>query len=482
MLTRCVSFVVTMDKAMNPTGQDGPRSGALAGVIVAAVALIPTLALILTGCNAGRAAFDSVVYHERFIRELASDWPRFDVSNPLTATTPGYHILLATLAHFGVGSETLLRLASAVIGACFCGYLGAGLARRCSRMDAVLLALPLACSSYVINSGAWLLPDNLAWMGVLSILYLSLRETRSWRPVILGAVLLLALVLVRQVHVWAAALVWLTAWLGARPTDRTAFDHIPSRALRAGVAVLLTLPAFAVIVFFVKHWGGLTPPRFQSDISGVNPATPAFLLVQMALFSAVFSPWLLTPVYRTIRRSPRVVLLAAGVGFVLAAVPVTRHDPSIGNYTGFWILTKLTPSIAGRTSPAFLVLAPIGAVMFAGAICELPRRQALVFLGALAAFAAAQSSTLNSWQRYHEPMLLMLLALVSASQPAVPRPAILRHARPWMIAGLCLFFLSILYTGVRGEPVDPNTPPPAKHTSPGDPWYMAPAAQPVEAE
>ena len=107
-----------------------PKTMGLAAFFAGAVTLVPTLWLILSGHNAGRAAFDSVVYHERFIRDLAASWPRFDVSNPLTATTPGYHVLLATFVKLGFDSELALRLISALIGASLGGLLAAWLAKR----------------------------------------------------------------------------------------------------------------------------------------------------------------------------------------------------------------------------------------------------------------------------------------------------------------------------------------------------------------
>ncbi len=451
-----------------------PRTMAVAALFAGVVTLVPTLWLILTGHNAGRAAFDSIVYHERFIRDLAASWPRFDLSNPLTATTPGYHILLATLMQLGLTSELSLRLISALIGASLGGLLAAWLAKRSSKYDAVLLILPLACSSYVVQSGAWLLPDNLAWIGVATIMMLTLHPSVSWRPVILGSVVLLGLVLVRQIHIWAAGLVWLTAWLNARPTERSVFDSLPTRAWHTGVAAVMTLPAFAALAWFVQQWGGLTAPRFQTNITGVGVSTPAFILVQVAVFFVGFSPWLVPPMVRAVKGSPRVLLLAAAIGFLLAVIPNTTYNEDAGRFSGFWSLAKKLPTIAGHSSSAFLVLAPAGAAVIAGAMIEIPRRKAWVFLGALVAFTAAQCSTVNSFQRYHEPMLLMLLALMSSVQPVTGRFAATKYLRPMSVAVLCALLLLVMERSIRGEPIEPDAVPHPLHTMPGDPWYVGP--------
>jgi hypothetical protein len=50
--------------------------------------------------------------------------------------------------------------------------------------------------------------------------------------------------------------------------------------------------ASALLGWFVGHWGGLTPPRFQNELQVVNPATPAFILLQLAVISLAFLPWL----------------------------------------------------------------------------------------------------------------------------------------------------------------------------------------------
>jgi hypothetical protein len=50
--------------------------------------------------------------------------------------------------------------------------------------------------------------------------------------------------------------------------------------------------ALALLGWFVGHWGGLTPPRFQNGLHVVNPATPSCILLQLTLISLAFLPWL----------------------------------------------------------------------------------------------------------------------------------------------------------------------------------------------
>jgi len=473
-----------------PTLQSGPPSPPIRVVFAALAAalaiFLPAAALAVAGNNAGRGAWDATVYHEPFIRQLAADWPRFDLSNPLTATTPGYHIVLATLDRFGPGSTTALRLASALIGAGLLATLATWLARRVRPLDAFLLSLPLAASIYTFQSAAWLLPDNLAWLGVLWILILCLRDPPAWRNLAIAGGVLAALVFTRQVHLWAAGVIWLAAWLGVRSTDPGLFIRLPARIPRTVLAALITLPAVLVVAWFVRHWGGLTPPRFQSDMHGGNPATPAFMLVQVWVLCIGFGPWLAPALLRAARDHKAVLLAAGTLGLMLAIVPATTTDPDAGRYSGWWGVTGRAPVLFGRTNLLFVILAPLGAVWLAGALLAVPHRARWTLLGALVAFAAAQSATFFSWQRYHEPFLIILLAMLAALQPAeLRRTPFARLRLPAMLV-FCALLAAISAMAIRGEPVAPGTPPPPKHTAPEDPWAAPPPdrapAEPARAE
>jgi hypothetical protein len=435
---------------------------------------VPAAIVALLGRNAGRGAWDATVYHEPFIRQLARDWPRFDLSDPLTATTPGYHIALATLARIGLDSTLALRLVTAAIGAALIATLAAWLARRVRPLDAFLLSLPVAASIYTFQASAWILPDNAAWLLVLLIVLLCLGPGRrepggpaSWRRLLVAAALLALLVFTRQVHLWAAGVIWLAAWL-REPGPLIARPH--RRIPPTVVAVLLTLPAAAIVAAFIAHWDGLTPPRFQGDMHGGNPATPAFILVQTAILGVGFGPWLLPGVLRAVRDHPRLLLSGALVGLALALIPATTTDPDAGRYSGWWALTGKAPALFGHTSLLVLLLAPAGAVLIAGPLRAAPFRARWLMLGALVAFSVAQSATFFSWQRYHEPFLIMFLALLAALQPPELRSTPLARLRVPAMGVLCLLLAAISAAAVRGEPVAPGTLPPAKHTSPGDPW------------
>ncbi|MEM9372787.1 MAG: hypothetical protein AAGA55_04010, partial [Planctomycetota bacterium] len=453
-------------------GRSGPLLHRISAVIASfSLLFLSAAAAIAFLPNAGRGAWDATVYHEPLIRALAGAWPRFDLRDPLSATTPGYHILLASLDVIGFDSSTSLRLASALIGATLIALLSAWCARRVRPLDAFLLALPIAASIYTFQSSAFVLPDNLAWIGVLVILACCLRDPPGWKPIVAASVVLPALVFTRQVHLWAAAPIWLAAWLGVRQNTPFLFASPASRIPRTATAMAMTVPGFLVVGWFIQHWGGAVPPRFQSDMSGGNPATPAFILLQCAILAVGFGPWVLPGVLLLIRDHGRIALLALAVGLLLAVTPDTTFDRDAGRYSGWWALARITPDIGGRSNTAVVLFAPLGALIVAGSLAASTHRARWTLLGTLVAFAAAQSATAYAWQRYHEPFLIMFFALAAASQPSHLRRTLFVKVRVPAMLAFCAVLAWISLTAIDGDPVEPGTNPPPMHTQPTDPWF-----------
>jgi hypothetical protein len=431
--------------------------------LVASLALaLPSAYLILTGNNSGRAAFDATAYHLRFIRDLAAQFPAFDLSNPLTATTPGYHIVLALLARTGADSVEALRFGSVAIGCAFVATVAIWCARRAVRSEALALVLPLSVSIYVVGAAAWTVPDNLGWLLVVGILWLALMENR--RPARLAAMcaLLVLLVYVRQIHIWAAAIIWIAAFTDARADGRS-----PGASLvRAAAWACATLPAFMVLWLFMRKWGGLTPPRFQSDIQGINGSTPAFILLQVAIVAMGFLPWTWPALARAWRERRLVLLGAALGGLVLAALPETNASFEAGRFSGWWSIVERGPVIAGRTSVVILVLAPIGAAVL-GALLRGLRPSDRAILGVtILAFTAALTANYNCWQRYHEPLLLCLLPACFLLQVERGGP---RGALGLVPPALLVLVLALVSAGgFRGDPWPMDTLPAPQHIAPQD--------------
>jgi hypothetical protein len=281
----------------------------------------------------------------------------------------------------------------------------------------LVVMLPLLASMYMLFPAIWLLPDNAGWFFVLSIVLLALNPKPSWVRWAISGLLLVALIWVRQVHIWVAGVVWLSAWLGDEESTPRSFIAMFSDPLRRGgrtlIAIACTIPGFFTLLWFLGIWGGLVPPMFQGQHQGPNPATPGFILLQISILSAFFAPVLLPQLRPLWARQWRWLLLAGLIGLVLGLVPQSSYSIEAGRYSGWWNLIKIIPSVADR-SPVFVIGSFAGSIALCLWLSIAPRRDMWIWLGLLVAFTLAQSANHASWQRYHEPMLLMMIVLIFA--------------------------------------------------------------------
>lgn len=414
-------------EAPHSTAGRGTLFGGLISAVVGAAVMVP---LILAQNMRGRGASDQINYHEKVIRTFAGQLPTPDLSDYLSATTPGYHLLLAVFARGVSDARAHLQLAGmaftlallALVGWCVARWSG-------SWRQGALLALPLAASLYVVSAGVWLLPDNAAWVCVAAILALLVRG-RGVTALVVAGVLLAALVAFRQIHVWAAGVIWAGGWLRAtQPVgeSRTLLDprDLMPKAERGGwkawarsmaLAVGVTIPAWALLAWFYRLWDGhLTPPTFVAWYTpGVQWATPAFVLSLLGIVGVFCAGWVWPGLVQAVREHRLALALGVGLGLVAVLVPDTTYDFRAGRFSGIWNGVRMAPVLGGRTSVVLLVLAPLGAAWVVGWLAGMDRRARWVMLAALAGFAAAQATSEQLWQRYHEPFVLIWAAYACA--------------------------------------------------------------------
>lgn len=399
-------------------GAGGWRPWAPSGALVA-LYLAGALPLVFSGNMRGRGAWDAINYHILTIRTFAAELPWPDLAAYPVTTTPLYHLLLAVVARVAGPSVVILELT----GALFTIGLLVTAARWCTARAGPRVAfaccLPLAVSPYVFQSGVWPLPDNAGWWGVLAILLIALDRGASLRVLLLGAGVLLVLVLVRQIHVWAAAMLWAAAWIGPAGDGgtlgwREVFSRPGGRFRRAVIVGLATLPAFGAIAYFGWLWGGLTPPMFQSMYGHPGPSAPALILSLLGVFSLFFVGYFGAAAAGHWRRHPWIPVLAACAGALVAVIPETTYSLEEGRFSGLWNGAAALGIVGGRTSVLVVILSTAGGLAVSAWAAALPFRDRFVLLLTMAAFCAAQSASPMVWQRYNEPFVLMLCAVLAA--------------------------------------------------------------------
>jgi len=395
----------------------GARVVTILGMLFVSLMLWPIMWINPSYMVQGSSAEE--LYHIPTIERFAHQLPAPDYSDYASATAPGYHTILAVPRSLGMGYSGIRMLASLWTLA-LVGVLLWVVAKRFG-FGALLLVLPFTVSNYVLFPGVWLLPDNAGWLGVLLIFLLALRSHAGVRTQMLAGAILFLLVYLRQVHIWAAAPIWLGAWLGSReqtPSIRGFFSPAGERFSRATIALVFTLPAFALLAIFIKIWGGLVPPTFKGEHHGPNPATPGFILFQLAVLSVFFSPILLVRLRTIARPMLSWIVAAVIIGAVVGLAPESTFSLTAGRFGGWWGLIGKLPDVMDR-SPLFAMGSIAGAVAAVVWGSMLDRRDAWIFAGTLLAFALSQTANLESWQRYHEPMLMMMILILLTRSPVL---------------------------------------------------------------
>jgi hypothetical protein len=431
-------------------------------VIVVGLFLLAAVPMIVTQHDRGRGRFDQLNYHEPAVLRFAEQWPAPDVSDYLSATTPGYHLVLAAVAHYVSDSLVILQLVGSLFTVGLLVVLTRWLSGWVGTVTSTLLGLSVICSLYVFGAGVYILPDNAAWMLVLGILLLSLRPRAGLAFYLGGGGLLLLLILTRQSHLWALGMLLAAGWLGTAFTPTSGgFGEIPAllttpgrRIGRAGLVVLCALPAIGVLAWFSRVWGGgLTVPIYQDYMRGPNPATPAIILAQLGIIGVFHAGFWWRSGLELVRKRPMVLVAAIGIGLAILLVPATTYDKDAGRYSGLWNIVNKAPDVvsgmASHTNLGVFLLGIGGVIAVAGWLSGLDARSRWVMLGALCGFAAAMAMPKNAWTRYHEPFLLMWSAVASAMIAArsPDRSSPERFVRTLGIAGLCLVLVAV--TGLK---------------------------------
>jgi hypothetical protein len=375
------------------------------GALVAAfvVLLVPVL-VAQRGGTAG--AKDQEYFHLPTIRTYADDLPAVDIDDHGAAMGPAYHLVMA-VAQRVVGRE---RAALQAVAALFTlALLAAAYLLAVRWVDpwlAVALVAPLACSHYVLQAAGWLNTDNLALLFVVLALGAALGAVRTGRGLVAAGASATAAVLVRQVHLWLAGVILVAGVLAPDAGSRR------RPLVRAAAAALLPV---AGLLLLVAAWGGVNPPDFRGS-AAFRPAAVPFMLALAGLFG---TPYLLATGWW----SPRALLgrgslTAAALGALTALVPFTAASEDDGHTGGgLWQAIDRAPTVADRSLLLAALAAWGAAVLLAWWRVHRggPReREATLLFVALGGFTAAHVAVFDVYQRYLEPLVLVVLLLLGA--------------------------------------------------------------------
>lgn len=346
--------------------------------------------------SAGSWGYDQDQSHLPTVEQFSSQWPAPGLGDYRSTTGPGWHLVLS-LAHRAGAPLPMLRMMGVAAGACLVTVLWGVLRRRVGPAAAAAMALPLACSPFVLGSSAWVTTDVPATLCMALALAALTAEART-RGFAAGAWAALA-TSVRQPLAWLAVP---TLWVAWRE--------------RSWRLAAMALPPIGVLAALVIVWGGLTPPAFRDlHARGANPAAVPLML-------ALAGAWGIPFVLAGGPRLPWVPALGGSLAALGIALSVpTSHLEAAGRWGGpIWQLVERMPAPGDRS----LVLVPLAALGGAciltlavrasragqGAACS-------TLLVALAMAALANAANSQAWQRYADPTLLLAIPWLASLGP-----------------------------------------------------------------
>jgi len=352
------------------------------------------------------------------------------------ATTPGFHLLIATVARVlgieSVAGDSWLRLVPFSLGLATLALLWHLLRTLCADARlAALLCLPILLSKYFLVSSVFFATENGAYAGYILLLLAFLRFPERGLPAGLAGA---AMVFVRQIFLPVVGVHALSYF--ARRSGRHAAWPRTVATLAAGA-----LPPLAVVGVFAISWGGLVPPgadpggHVAATIPNLSPVVETWSL--LGLLALPYS--LLALSAGPLPRGGRPALLlgaalaAALLLWLLASTVFPPQDDLEGGASPWgsvvWFVARHSPALGEHAVlllPCLLLgfIAAAAAAQLAWARHEFPAELAM-----FTAYTLALSVQSFGFQRYTEVPALLTLSVAAARLPAASR-------------GACLLFLA----------------------------------------
>ena len=305
---------------------------------------------------------DEKDFHYPIILRFIETFPKMELWDYRSSTTPLFHVVFAVLGKFISPSLPFLRAVN--VGVTYlAGLILFVIFRKVLEADfwsSVLSALALVLLPYVFGISFLLLTDNLAMMFAVIAIYFALLYIHGgrWNLIAFAAFFAMCSIMTRQLYLWLfvllfAASVWRSRDDAAEPIS--------------GIFALIALAAAPLIVLFVS-WGALTP-EIDHDFFQVGLRPIVFFTACVGAYGA---PFLAVQVWEN--RWPRLSTLAITIGAILLITtvllwfsplkyfqpPLCREAVCPTPTDGYlWRASLWLPSIGG-SSLLFWILIPFG--------------------------------------------------------------------------------------------------------------------------
>ena len=363
--------------------------------------LLITVPLILSGYDQGRAYFDQHHFHLPVINAFIN---HLDISDYHAATAPGYHLIFALIGKLTGVNLILFKLLNTLISCLLIGYLCAHLARHYHKQQVLLLILPIMLSLYILPAGVWLVPDNLAWLGVGWVMLQITQAPFSHRQLVVIGLVIALTVMIRQSYLWLVAILWANALASLLNLQRhNEINHYIAKNIAASI------PAIGVIIALIVMWQGLVPPSFASIHQHFSPSVAAFFFALFAIYGGFY-----LPIYWQALKAQanmKIVLIGIVIGFLSVIFIDSTYNIKAGRFSGLWNIVKLTPSIDNK-SLLMIVLSSIGGGLFAATMALFSPGKRLMVIATCSGFICTLMVNQFVYERYFSGFIFIMMVMI----------------------------------------------------------------------
>ncbi len=347
-----------------------------------------------------------------------------DPSQNFASTTSLYHVLTGEIV-FLLSDRDAALIVSALLIVPMYLFLAWWLMHLGKEWSAALLGLPFFFSYLILHRTFAFVPDNLGWFLVMLVIYASLEPLSIRAKLVIGTLGLFLLVATRQLHIWmvaplAASILW-NRMNECGYCEKITWTILVSR-LRSDFAkkfiylLLVGLTAILSLYFVLWLWGGgSVSEEIVSLNRGGNPSSIVVILSLFGIHSLFYIGFLLPTINYVLKEEKHWFYLFCSLGFISALVPQTTFDQSKGRWTGIWNIVNAFPVFGERTSILLVVTGSLGAAIAYIWFRALEPFWAWVTSILFLSFLVIHLVPVNAWQRYYDPLILMLLAVCAAS-------------------------------------------------------------------
>ncbi len=366
------------------------------------------LPLVLISYSKGRGFHDQEVYHLPAVRHFMDGGGVGDYSS---ATTPGYHQMIAFVGQWSGGNLYVMQGVNALITlGLLIGLTWLISGRSVSTAASIVLILPVIFSLYMFPAGVWLLPDNLAWFLCGACLWLLWREPvrkRGYREVLLIGTIIALSVWVRQTMIWLLVPMWVRGAVLCNSSEQ----RLRNQKILWAYS-LASLPALALIGFVIIQWNGVVPPSFAERHVTINPAGPAFMLALIGVYGFCYLSCVWEEIRQFVqdREFRKYLFWGAGIGCLLACCVNTSYSWEYGRASGLWNAVRLFPVVSDR-SLLICGLSGVGGAVITVWVHLARGMHRWGLLASLPAFALTQVPNHFVFQKYYAGFLFIVFLL-----------------------------------------------------------------------